>query len=151
MIRHPKAGRDGLATQSVNNVSGGVVLHGSDNAKLVSISQANIMQLGQINWPDTMGPMAESDKPFADIADRLRWHRSIEGMTQAEYAERLGIKRSAYSLWEAGSHRLSLDGALLLRRRYGLSLDFMYEGVDETLPMTLRHAWRDRPLVNHSK
>jgi len=90
--------------------------------------------------------MTEAPKPFADIADRLRWHREeIVGISQAEYATRIGKKRAAYSLWEAGSHRLSLDGALALRQTWGLSLDFLYAGIDDALPMTLRNAWRDRP------
>lgn len=66
-------------------------------------------------------------------------------MNQDEYASSIGVKRSALSLWEAGTHRLSLDGALALRSKYGLSLDFMYEGIDDALPMTLRNAWRDKP------
>lgn len=89
----------------------------------------------------------EQDKlrPFADIAERLKWHReAVMKMRQQDYAASLGIKRAALSLWEAGTHRLSLDGALALRSRYGLSLDFMYEGIDDALPMTLRNAWRDR-------
>lgn len=92
-----------------------------------------------------------AEKPFADIAERLRWHREMLGLSQEEYAVKIGKKRSAYSLWEAGSHRLSLDGALALRKAFGLSLDFMYEGIDDALPMTLRNAWLDRPLVSHSK
>lgn len=116
------------------------------NAKLFSINQANTCRLSQISWQRNDGRMNSSDpKPFSDISQRLKWHRNLEGLTQAEYAERIGIKRSAYSLWEAGSHRLSLDGALALRRKYGLSLDFMYEGIDDALPMTLRRAWQDRP------
>lgn len=84
-------------------------------------------------------------RPYADIAERLKWHREeIVKMTQDEYASSIGHKRAALSLWEAGTHRLSLDGALALRTRYGLSLDFMYEGIDDALPMTLRNAWRDR-------
>lgn len=90
---------------------------------------------------------ASPAKPFADIAERLLWHRTMLGLTQEEYALKIGTKRSAYSLWEAGSHRLSLNGALVLRERFGLSLDFMYEGIDDALPMTLRNAWRDRPSV----
>lgn len=87
----------------------------------------------------------EKIRPFADIAERLKWHREkIVGATQAEYAATIGVKRSAYSLWEAGTHRLSLDGSLALRSKYGLSLDFMHEGNDDALPMTLRNAWRDR-------
>lgn len=86
-------------------------------------------------------------RPFADIAERLKWHREVVmgGISQEEYATRLGVKRSALSLWEAGTHRLSLDGALALRSKYGLSMDFMYEGIDDALPMTLRNAWRERP------
>lgn len=95
--------------------------------------------------------MATDEKPYADIAERLRWHRELLGLSQADYAERINTKRSAYSLWESGSHRLSLNGALEIRRTFGLSLDFMYEGIDDALPMTLRNAWLDRPRDNASK
>lgn len=89
--------------------------------------------------------MDRSTKPFSDIAERLKWHRDLEGLSQLDYAATINTKRPAYSLWEAGTHRLSLDGALALRKRYKLSLDFMYEGIDDALPMTLRKAWLDRP------
>lgn len=95
--------------------------------------------------------MMKEPRPFDDIADRLRWHRESVAMTQEQYAETIDVKRARYSLWETGDHRLSLDGALALRKRWGLSLDFMYEGIDDALPMTLRNAWRDRPRVNSSK
>lgn len=120
-------------------------VHGGDNAKLVGIPQANTSPLRQINWQATLAVMSDSTKPFADIAERLRWHRTILGLSQEDYAGKIGFKRSIYSLWEAGSHRLSLDGALALRSKWGLSLDFMYEGIDDALPMTLRQAWRERP------
>ena len=85
-------------------------------------------------------------KPYADIAERLRWHRDLLGMDQSEFVRRLpSVSRQAYSNWESGSTRLSLNGALEIRRAYGLSLDFMYEGIADTLPMTLRQAWLDRP------
>lgn len=89
--------------------------------------------------------MTDKARPYLDIATRLIWHRSMMGLTQDEYAAQIGMKRPRYSLWETGSHRLSLDGALALRKRWGLSLDFMFEGIDDALPMTLRNAWRDRP------
>ena len=96
--------------------------------------------------------MADPENPFADIGDRLRWHReSIEAMTQRDYAEALGMKRPRYSLWESGIQRLSIDGALALKSRYGLSLDFLYLGDAAALDMTLRQAWRDRFLVRGSK
>lgn len=92
-----------------------------------------------------MPAMAKDDLPFKDIAERIRWHRALIGLTQEEYAERLKTKRGNVNNWEGGSYRLSLDGALMLRRTFGLSLDFIYEGIDDALPMTLRNAWRDRP------
>lgn len=89
--------------------------------------------------------------PFADIAARIRWHRSLEGLNQTEYAAKANIKRSQLSNWETGQQRISVDGAMELRRTYGLSLDFIYEGIDDALPMTLRQALRDNPLVSASK
>ena len=90
----------------------------------------------------------EKPRPYSDIADRLKWHReAVMSLTQEEFATSIGVKRSAYSLWEAGTHRLSLDGALAIRNRYGLSLDFLYAGIDDALSMTLRNAWRERPTV----
>jgi DNA-binding XRE family transcriptional regulator len=92
-----------------------------------------------------MVTMTNTDKPFADIAERLKWHRSLEGLNQAEYARKAGLKRAQLNNWESGDYRLSLDGALALRDTYGLSLDFMYVGISDALPMTLRKAWIDRP------
>lgn len=86
-----------------------------------------------------------SHLPFGDIAERIRWHRRLEQLDQLEYAVRAGLTRTQLSNWETGKSRISIDGALALRRTYGLSLDFIYEGIADALPMTLRVAWRDRP------
>lgn len=98
-------------------------------------------------WRGTLQDMKLDDRPFGDIAERLRWHRTLEGLEQRDYAARAGLKRSQLSNWESGDYRLSLDGARSLRQTYGLSLDFLFEGIDDALPMTLRAAWRDRLLV----
>ena len=95
--------------------------------------------------------MDEKNRPFADIAARIRWHRALEALDQKAYAQRLGVTRSSLNNWESGDYRLSLDGGLAMRRTFGLSLDFMFEGIDDALPMTLRQAWRDSPRVNRSK
>ncbi len=95
--------------------------------------------------------MTDDDRPFAGIAERIKWHRELENLDQRDYAARAGITRSTLNNWESGAYRLSIDGALALRRTYGLSLDFMYEGIDDALPMTLRRAWRERPAVSDSK
>ena len=83
-------------------------------------------------------------RPFTEIADRIRWHRGLMGLNQVKYAENIGHARSIYSLWESGTYRVSLDGALSLRKTHGLSLDFIYEGNSDALSITLRQAWNDR-------
>ena len=98
---------------------------------------------GHVMFPN----MSITDKPFSDIASRIRWHRQLVGLTQKQYGDKIGQKRANINNWESGDYRLSLDGALALRKTYGLSLDFMYEGIDDALPMTLRNAWIESPSV----
>jgi hypothetical protein len=89
-----------------------------------------------------------NDKPFSDIGERLKWHRETLGKDQGGYVAPLRtIKRSAYSNWEVGSSRLSLNGAIELARVYELSLDFLYFGNADTLPLALRNAWLSRSFV----
>ncbi|QAX31297.1 helix-turn-helix domain-containing protein [Leisingera sp. NJS204] len=86
------------------------------------------------------------DTPFGDIAARIRWHRNLLGKNQTEYAELIGVKRTVLNNWETGRQRVSLDGALLLRAKFGLSLDFIYAGIDDALPMSLRNALLESPI-----
>ena len=87
------------------------------------------------------------DKPFSDIADRIRWHRDLLGLTQKEYAAKAGLNRAQLNNWESGDFQVGLAGARALRKTYGLSLDFIYEGDVQTLDMTLRKALLDNPIV----
>lgn len=133
--------------QSIGDTMYGELVHTEHFAKLFYNGQVK-KQAWRKKKQQCKVPAMNRDKPrpFADIAERLKWHREvIEEKTQAEYAESIGVNRPPYSLWEAGSHRLSLDGALAIRKKYDLSLDFLYEGMDDALPMTLRKAWRERP------
>lgn len=126
---------------------GSLMVHATDIANNLPLVKA-INRTGGKNALQTLSAqMASPDRPYSDIAERIAWHRELEGMTQADYAHKAGLKRSQLKNWETGSHRLGLDGALALRKTYGLSLDFLYEGIDDALDMTLRRAWRDRPAV----
>jgi transcriptional regulator with XRE-family HTH domain len=89
--------------------------------------------------------MPSEQYPFADIGNRLRWHRLLLGMDQGDYASKAGIKQSTFGNWETGYSRISLDGARALRKTYGLSLDFIIEGIPEALPTNLFMAWTDNP------
>lgn len=65
------------------------------------------------------------------------------GLKQFEYAEKIGVKRATLNNWEGGRYRLSLDGALALRKQFELTLDFLFFGSDESLPDEIKKAWRD--------
>ena len=119
--------------------------HNPNMTNNLSIGKTSDRLFRQISCHAITKRMANDEKPYADIAERLVWHRNLEGLTQKQYAAKIGVKRSTLNNWESGDYRLSLDGARALRRIYGLSLDFMIEGIDDALPMTLRRAWRDRP------
>lgn len=88
-------------------------------------------------------------RPYADIAERLRLSREAIGdgqLTQKAFAAEAGVGYEQYKNWESGAYRISVDGARALRKRYGLSLDFIYEGNVDALPMNLRNALSQRLL-----
>ena len=87
------------------------------------------------------------EKPYLDIAARIKWHRTLLGFTQEEYAKKAKLKRAQLNNWEGGSNRIGLDGARALRKTYGLTLDFIYEGIADALPMNLRNELMDNPIV----
>ena len=92
------------------------------------------------------------EKPYSDIAARLRVILEAHGISNAEFARTLGLKPTATNNWLTGASRISIDGALLVRERYGAPLDFTYCGGSvDTLPKTIRAAWLSRSRVNHSK
>lgn len=117
----------------------------------LSFVKQNEPTFRQISCHETLNLMTDTPKPYADIAERLIWLRSLEGMTQKEYAAAIGVKRPALNNWESGAYRLSLDGALAIQARFGVSLDFMYCGNDAALDMTIRKAWRSRPRESTSR
>jgi ribosome-binding protein aMBF1 (putative translation factor) len=136
-----------VLADGVDNADCVILGHGGNMTNYLSRVKPNESALRQGTCGSKLLAMSLVDKPFGDIAERIRWHRALEGMEQKEYAQKAGLQRSQLSNWESGDYRLSLDGARALRRTYGLSLDFMFEGIDDALPMTLRVAWRDRPAV----
>lgn len=141
---HPKAIGKEVFAKSLDDLRGWVFAHGGTMTNNLSSVKTNDHTFWQNSCPAIVVDMDMHEKPFGDIALRLRWHRNLEGLTQAQYGAKIGQKRATINNWESGDYRLSLDGALAIRKTYGLSLDFMYEGIDDALPMTLRAAWRDR-------
>ena len=143
-VRHTEFGLQHVRRKRVDDFGGVFLFHDATMPNSLSLVKPNERELPQVFWHGRNHGMDITDRPFFDIAERIRWHRAIEGLEQKEYAEKAGLKRAQLSNWESGDYRLSIDGARALRKTYGLSLDFLFEGIEDALPMTLRAAWRDK-------
>jgi transcriptional regulator with XRE-family HTH domain len=87
---------------------------------------------------------------FADISNRLRAVRKYYDLNSKDFAEQAGVPPKSYSQWESGQFRVSIDGALKIQSRYGISLDFIYTGRLDTLPNRIATALSSNPLVTNS-
>jgi transcriptional regulator with XRE-family HTH domain len=74
---------------------------------------------------------------FSDISNRLRVLRHCLGMSSKEFAEAADVSPKSYSQWESGDFRLSIDGAIKLNARYGISLDYLFLGNLDGVPHKL--------------
>lgn len=87
----------------------------------------------------------------ADISNRLRAVRGYYKMMSKEFAEQAGVPHKSYSQWESGDFRISIDGAILIRERFGISLDFIYAGRLDMLPNKIAAAISSDPLIKTSE
>lgn len=72
------------------------------------------------------------------VAARLERAREILGIaSKREFAEMAGIKEQTYGPVTKCSRDLSLDAAKKFRKRYGLSLEFIYFGKTDELPFKI--------------
>lgn len=75
------------------------------------------------------------------IAQRLRLTRKATGLSQAEFCRRVGIGQQAWSNYEAGRNRISIDMALRLCAGIGATLDWIYRGnMESGLPPQLTRS-----------
>lgn len=75
---------------------------------------------------DVMGSMMD---PPEIISGRLRALRQELGYkTQTSFATKLGIDKSTYNLYETGKRPLTFETACLIRREFGISIDWLFFG-----------------------
>ena len=74
---------------------------------------------------------------YSEISERLRLVRSVFGLTQKEFAELAGLSQPTYTSWESGKNRISVSGAIKLRAKYSVTLDFIYCGNVAGMPEDL--------------
>lgn len=87
--------------------------------------------------------------PMETPADRLRTLRTELGLTGFQFAEALGITKSAVSYWEAGKADLSRPVALALEHLYGVSSEWLTTGEGPKWVPKLEgiRDWIFRPLL----
>jgi transcriptional regulator with XRE-family HTH domain len=85
----------------------------------------------------------ESD---AVVGQRIQNIRNQEGMSQAEFAEALGISLRAYQNYERGDRPVSKQLLCSLKSIFGASLDYILDGGEsgpESTPLGQLSTWAD--------
>ncbi len=63
------------------------------------------------------------------VSGRLRALRIELGFkSQSAFAEKLGIDKSTYNPYETGARPLTFETACLIRRHFGISIDWLFFG-----------------------
>ena len=68
----------------------------------------------------------------------LRTREALE-LSQAEFCRQIGVERNLYNPFEKGRRRITIDVAMKIRDRYGITLDWIYAGDPHALPSGLYH------------
>lgn len=71
------------------------------------------------------------------IARRLVRTREALGLSQIAFCGQIGVEKNVYNPFEKGHRRITLDVALKIRARFGVSLDWIYCGDVAHLPVEL--------------
>ena len=88
--------------------------------------------------------MNESNNSEAAVAGRLRELRLALGFTnQSEFARQSDIPIGDWNHFEKNRRQLPLSAARKLRLRWGVTLDWLYEGDDGCLPWTVKEKLLD--------
>ena len=82
----------------------------------------------------------------AAIAERIKWLRLHRNKTQVEFAKELGVSQVTVSGWESGrdTHPLGISSAIRMHEVYRVSLDWLFLGIADALPVSMENAWLDR-------
>lgn len=76
------------------------------------------------------------------IGPRLRRLRiALKVKTQFGFAQAIGVEKNTYNPWEKGTRPLTFEGALLIRKRYRIPLEYLFFGEFlEELPHRVKQA-----------
>lgn len=63
-----------------------------------------------------------------EVSNRLAALREKLGLDQASFAKSLGIEKNTYNAYERGKRPLTIETAKKIRRKYGISVDWLLFG-----------------------
>lgn len=75
---------------------------------------------------DAIGAMIDPPKIIGKRLEDLR--KELGFKTQSAFAEKLGIDKSTYSSIKTGDRNLSFETACVIRRQWGISVDWLFFG-----------------------
>lgn len=113
-----------------------------DASSLPVSKMADAERMRDIGW--TMPTPDEHPESVAAIAYRLRMLRLALGHeNQNAFAAFVGMAPTSWNNYEKGERRISLDEARKLLRVLGISLDWIYQGIEASLPSDLVRRMRE--------
>lgn len=68
-------------------------------------------------------------------------------LSQAQFADWLGIATTTWNGFEKGARRIPVEDAAKLAQKTGVTLDWIYRGMDAYLPSTIRAAIEDATTI----
>lgn len=94
----------------------------------------------------TKNEINEVKYPYWRIGQRLTAIRQTTGMSKTDFAAVNGYNYTRYINWESGHRRMLPDDAEILCNKFGVTLDFIYRGIEAQLPHSLVIAMSSKPL-----
>jgi transcriptional regulator with XRE-family HTH domain len=68
------------------------------------------------------------------IGRRLQALQAHLKLTAVAFCDLTGIQTNRFSQWKSGTHPPSIDGAMAIRRKWGVTLDWIYFGSPSGMP-----------------
>jgi transcriptional regulator with XRE-family HTH domain len=85
---------------------------------------------------------------MSDLSNRLRWCRERRGWSQSDAAEKAGITNFALSKYELGKREPDARTLVRLAKLYGVSLDFLLDGVERETVLDLADVLQNEDKLN---
>ncbi len=74
----------------------------------------------------------EKEDNTMNLADRIQHLRKIKGISQEEFADKIGVSRQAVSKWESEASIPDIDKIIIMSEYFGVSTDYILKGIESS-------------------